>query len=48
MTDKIKQAQQLHISGQFKDAEALYQEVLQENPDQADVLHALAVLYAQT
>jgi len=46
--ERLKQAQQLHIEGQLKDAETLYQEILQENPDQSDVLHALAVLYAQT
>ena len=44
----LQQAQELHLRGQLKEAETLYHELLGENPDQADVLHALAVLYAQS
>lgn len=48
MDDRLKTAHQLHQGGKLKEAEALYLELLKEDPRQIDVLHGLAVLYAQS
>ena len=37
----------LHQSGQLAQAEALYQDILQKNPDHAEALHYLGVIAAQ-
>lgn len=46
--NKREQAHQLHQQGNLQEAETLYHQLLEENPDQIDVLHALAILYAQS
>lgn len=47
MNNTLKEAYQLHQCGKLAEAEALYQQLLEENSKQVDVLHALAILYAQ-
>lgn len=44
----LQQAQQLHQAGKLEEAKTLYQQLLAEDPEQLEVLHALAVLYAQS
>jgi protein O-GlcNAc transferase len=46
MTD-INRALALHQSGRLKEAEALYRQILQANPEQPDALHLLGVLAFQ-
>ena len=44
----LQKASQLHQQGKLSEAETLYHQLLEEDPKQLDVLHALAVLYAQS
>ncbi len=46
-TNKRKQAVDLHQQGKLADALVIYNELLDENPQQADILHATAIIYAQ-
>lgn len=43
----LKKAQQLQRQGDLTEALALYQQLLRDNPDNADLLHQIAILYAQ-
>jgi protein O-GlcNAc transferase len=47
MTSNIDQALAHHQAGRLKEAEALYREILQARPDDADALHLLGVLAHQ-
>lgn len=44
---RLSQAQSLHQAGNLSAACDIYQELLQEDPKQPDVLHALAILLSQ-
>ncbi len=44
---KLHAAQQHHRSGRFTEAEALYRQILDVNPEQADALHSLGLLAHQ-
>lgn len=44
---RIKEAQQLHQQGNLDDALKIYQELLSENPNNADILHQIGILFAQ-
>jgi len=45
---KVKRAVELHQQGKLADAERVYAEVLQQQPDHFDALHLLGVIAAQT
>ncbi len=45
---ELEQALEYHRGGDFRAAAAIYRQVLERRPDQADALHALGVLLAQT
>ncbi|CAG1020335.1 partial protein O-GlcNAc transferase, partial [Patescibacteria group bacterium] len=47
-SDKFQQALSLHQQGQTQAAQALYEEILQAEPQHIDTLHFLGVLYYQT
>jgi predicted O-linked N-acetylglucosamine transferase (SPINDLY family) len=44
----LEQARQLHVSGRLAEAQALYEELLHQQPHQAQVLHMLGVLALQS
>ena len=44
----IELARQLHQSGRWKDAETLYLQALDASPGEADGLHLLGLLHAET
>lgn len=48
MQDRIKEAFELHRSGKLAEAAARYREILKASPDNADALHLLGVIAAQT
>lgn len=48
VSEKINEGINLHLLGQFKAAESLYNEVLAENPDHPDAHNLLANLYHRT
>jgi predicted TPR repeat methyltransferase len=48
VSNGLTQAQELHQAGKLDEALRAYQALLEEDPKQADVLHALAILLAQT
>lgn len=47
MDNNIKNAVRYHQAGQFQQAELLYNQILQEDPDHADALHLLGVIARQ-
>ena len=48
MTARLEKAQQLHQQGELEQAQALYQQLLAEDPRDIAALHSLAVLYSQS
>lgn len=44
----IEKAKELHKKGDIKDAHAAYQQILNNNPDNSDVLHHMGILLFQT
>ena len=48
LQDKFEQAMVLHRQGNLADAESIYQEVLQRQPNHFDALHLLGVISLQT
>lgn len=45
--ERVQQAMQLHGSGRLDEAQALYEQLLADEPDHPDGLHLLGVLHAQ-
>lgn len=45
--ERLKKAQQLQRQGDLTEALALYQQLLRDNQDNTDLLHQIAILYAQ-
>ena len=45
---RIQQALALHQRGEIAQAQAIYQEILKQDPTHFDSLHFLGVTYAQT
>lgn len=45
--ERVQQAMQLHGSGRFDEARALYEQVLAAEPDHPDALHLMGLLHAQ-
>ena len=41
------QAQSLHHAGRFRDAQAVYAEIIEEDPEHADALNLLGTVLAQ-
>ena len=48
MSDKFSQALTLHQQGQLDEALAIYTEISQQQPNNADIWHLLAIISAQT
>ena len=46
--EQLEKAQTLHREGRFDEALKCYQQLLEQNPNQAELLHAIGILYAQT
>lgn len=44
---ELKQAQQLHQQGDLVGALAIYQQLLVENPSDADIIHQIGIIFAQ-
>ncbi len=47
MTDQLRKAQELHRQGDLAAALAIYQQLLEQKPDNVDVIHQMGILYAQ-
>ena len=47
MDNKLKEALELHKNGKINEAEKLYFEILEKEPENADVLHLLGIISAQ-
>ncbi|MCH9643760.1 MAG: tetratricopeptide repeat protein [Gammaproteobacteria bacterium] len=46
-SDRLKQAELLHQQGRLSEALQLYHEILEDDPNQADTAHIIAILHAQ-